>query len=375
MKFIVSSTELLSHLQSVGRVISNKNNTPILENFLFRLANNQLSITASDLETTLDTVMTIENVEEEGAIAVPAKLLTDSLRDFAEQPLTFMANTTTNTIEISWPGGKFNIPGSMADDYPARPVLGEALASLLLPANVLLDAITRTLYATADDELRPVMNGIYFDMGENETSFVASDAHKLVSYTRSDVKVDKVASFILPKKPANLLKNILGKMTDDIKIEIDEKNAVFTLPNYSLICRMVEGSYPSYRSVIPTDNPHHVTIDRLDLLSCVKRVSVFSNQASNLIKLKISDNTLVVSAQDLDFSVSAYERLNCQYSGEEIEIGFKSSFLSDILSNLTSTNVVIELADANRAGLILPLEKFDEHETILTLLMPMMIGG
>jgi DNA polymerase-3 subunit beta len=374
MKFVVSSSELLSHLQSVGRVIGNKNNMPILDNFLFRLEGQQLSITASDLETTLDTNITIENVEEEGAITVPAKLLTESLRDFAEQPLTFLAKPD-DSIEISWAGGKFNIPGLPADDYPARPKLFGVQATLAMPANVLYEAINRTLYASADDELRPVMNGIFFDFGEAGSSFVASDAHKLVSYTRSDVKADQVASFILPKKPANLLKNILAKLTDEVTIELDDKNAVFTLPNYSLICRLVEGKYPAYRSVIPSDNPFHITVDRGDLLSCVRRVAVFSNQASNLIKLKISENELMVSAQDLDFSVSGYERLACQYSGDEIEIGFKSSFLSDILSNLSSQTVVIELADANRAGLILPVEKSDENETILTLLMPMMIGA
>ncbi|MDR3134045.1 MAG: DNA polymerase III subunit beta [Prevotellaceae bacterium] len=375
MKFIVSSTEFVSHLLSVGRVISNKNSLPILDNFLFRLAGKELSITASDLETTLDTVITIDNVEEEGAIAVPAKLLTESLRDFAEQPLTFMANAATHSVEISWAGGKFNIPGSPAEDYPARPALTNVEATLSLPANVLLDAINHTLFATADDELRPMMNGIYFDMGNDSTSFVASDAHKLVSYTRGDVKADKASSFILSKKPATLLKNILGKITDTVKVELDKTHAVFTLPSYSLICRLIEGTYPAYRSVIPADNSHLITVDRIDLLNCVRRVSVFSNQASNLIKLKITENELTVSAQDLDFLVSAYERLNCQYSGEELEIGFKSTFLSDILSNLASANVLIKLADASRAGLILPVEKSNENEDILTLLMPMMIGA
>jgi DNA polymerase-3 subunit beta len=375
MKFIVSSTELLNRLLSVGRVISNKNSMPILDNFLFRLAGNELSITASDLETTMDTVITIDSVEEEGAIAVPAKLLTESLRDFAEQPLTFIANTATNSVEISWAGGKFNIPGSSADDYPAKPELTDVEATLSLPANVLLETINHTLYATADDELRPMMNGIYFDMGAEVTSFVASDAHKLVCYTRKDVKADKVSSFILSKKPANLLKNILARLTDTVTVELDKKNAVFTLPNHSLTCRLIEGNYPAYRSVIPTDNSHLITVDRVDLLNCVRRVSVFSNQASNLIKLKISENELTVSAQDLDFSVSAYERLACQYAGEDLEIGFKSTFMSDILSNLTSTNVLIKLADASRAGLILPVEKGDENEDILTLLMPMMIGA
>jgi DNA polymerase-3 subunit beta len=327
------------------------------------------------METTLDTVIPIENSNDEGAITIPARLLTESLRDFAEQPLTFVADPDNCEIKISWAGGEFNITGLPAKDYPVKPELTDIRASLSIPANVLLDAINHTLYATADDELRPVMNGIFFDLGEESSSFVASDAHKLVSYTRKDVKASQTSSFILPKKSANLLKNILSRLTDVVTIELDDKNAVFTLPNYSLICRLIEGTYPAYRSVIPTDNPFHITVDRVDFLNCVRRVAVYSNQASNLITLKMADNVLTASAQDLDFSVSGYERINCQYNGEEMAIGFKASFLSDILSNLSSQNVVIELADANRAGLILPAEKTDENEDTLTLLMPMMIGA
>ncbi|MDR0729016.1 MAG: DNA polymerase III subunit beta [Prevotellaceae bacterium] len=375
MKFIISSSELVSHLQLVGRVIGNKNTMPILDHFLFRLSGNQLSITASDMETTLDTVIPIENSDDEGAITIPARLLTESLRDFAEQPLTFVVAPDNCEIKISWAGGEFNITGLPAEDYPVKPELTDVRANLSIPANVLLDAINHTLYATADDELRPVMNGIFFDLGEESSSFVASDAHKLVSYTRKDVKASQTSSFILPKKSANLLKNILARLTDVVTIELDDKNAVFTLPSYSLICRLIEGTYPAYRSVIPTNNPFHITVDRVDFLNCVRRVAVYSNQASNLITLKIADNVLTASAQDLDFSVSGYERINCQYSGEEMAIGFKASFLSDILSNLSSQNVVIELADANRAGLILPIEKADENEDTLTLLMPMMIGA
>jgi DNA polymerase-3 subunit beta len=348
---------------------------PILDHFLFRLAGNKLSITASDMETTLDTVIPIENVTDEGAITIPARLLLDSLRDFAEQPLTFVADTDTYAIEITWAGGRFDITGLPAEDYPVKPELSDVKTRLSIPANVLLDAINHTLYATADDELRPVMNGIFFDLGEENSSFVATDAHKLVCYTRKDVEASHASSFILPKKSANLLKNILGRLTDAVTIELDDKNAVFTLPNYSLICRLIEGTYPAYRSVIPAGNPFHITIDRVDLLNCVRRVAVYSSQASNLITLKIADNVLTASAQDLDFSVSGYERVTCQYSGDAMAIGFKASFLIDILSNLSSQNVVIELSDSNRAGLILPVEKSNENEDILTLLMPMMIGS
>ncbi len=374
MKFVVSSTELMGRLQLLGRVVSNKNPLAILDNFLFRLTGNDLNIVASDLETTLETTLTIGNVQEEGAVAMPAKMLMDSLKDFHEEPITFTVGGANLMIEISWSAGKISIPGSPADDYPEKPQLKQAVSTISMPANTLLNGITGTLYATADDELRPVMNGIYFDITDSHVTMVASDAHKLASYKRTDMKGDGPASFILPKKSAGLLKNILGKMADEVTLTFDDKNAVFVLPGYSMVCRLVEGNYPAYQSVIPTNNTNKITIDRVELLNAVRRVAVFSNQASNLIKLKITGNEMVVSAQDLDFSVSAFQRVNCQYEGDDIEIGFKSTFLCDILANLSSVNVSLELSDPNRAGLILPVEKESEHEDILTLLMPMMIG-
>ena len=375
MKFIVSSSELLSNLQSISRVISNKNTLPILDNFLFQLHNNELKITASDLETTLSTTLTIENVEVEGDVAIPAKLLTDTLKEFADQPLTIIVDSSTLSVEISWSTGKFNIPGSNADDYPVVPEIKEEQKHTLeIDSTVLMEAIAKTLFATADDELRPVMNGIYFDIKTDELTFVASDAHKLVRYRRTDIQSSEASNFILPKKPASLLRNILGKESNPVEITFDDKNVTFTVTHYKMVCRLVEGIYPAYNSVIPTDNPNKITIDRVDLLNCVRRVSVFSNQASNLIKLKIAGNEMAVSAQDLDFSISAIDRLNCQYDGEDMEIGFKSTFLVEILANLPSTNVSIELSDPGRAGLFLPFEKEDENEDILMLLMPMMIG-
>ena len=375
MKFTVSSSELLSNLQSISKVISSKNTLPILDNFLFQLHNNELKITASDLETTLTTSLTIENVEREGNVAIPAKLLTEPLKELAEQPLTIIVNEENLSVEISWSTGKFNIPGSNADDYPVVPTLNdETKVELEIDSTILLDAISKTLFATADDELRPVMNGIFFDIKTDSLTFVASDAHKLVRYQRTDLTATEESSFILSKKPASLLRNILGKESNSVKIEFDNKNAVFSVTHFKMICRLVEGIYPAYNSVIPTDNPNKVTIDRVDLLNCARRVSVFSNQASNLIKLKIAGNEMSVSAQDLDFSISAIDHLNCQYDGDDMEIGFKSSFLIEILANLPSTNVSIELSDPGRAGLFIPFEKDNENENILMLLMPMMIG-
>jgi DNA polymerase-3 subunit beta len=352
-------------------VISNKNTMPILNNFLFRLQGNTLTITASDIETTMETSLAIDNVEKEGAVTISAKLLIDTLKEFPEQPLTF---TVEDSVEISWPNGQFNLPALPADDYPAKPALDATAIRIEIPAEVLLEGLDRTLFATADDELRPVMNGVYFDLKKENTTLVASDSHKLMYYRRTDIVPEVEDAFILPKKPAALLKNILPKVSDAVALAFDKKNAVFTLPGYNLTCRLVEGNYPAYRSVIPANNENKVTVDRLEFMNSVRRVSVCSNQASNLIKLKIAGNGITVSAQDLDFSVSAHERVNCRYEGEDIEIGFKSNFLSEILANLPSANVSLELSDATRAGLILPLETDDEHEETLALLMPMMIN-
>ncbi|HRW63581.1 MAG TPA: DNA polymerase III subunit beta [Bacteroidales bacterium] len=375
MKFVISSTELLNHLQAISRVISNKNTLPILDNFLFQLSDNELKITASDLETTLITSIKLENVTDEGIIAIPAKILTDTLKEFPEQPLTFEINTDTLGVVITTENGKYSIVGQNGEDFPQLPIIKDDKKNTIqLPANVLLNGIAKTLFATADDELRPVMNGIFIELFSDNMTFVASDAHKLVRYRRMDVKAEQEASFILPKKPASLLKSILPKEENDVLLEFDDKNAFFTLSNYKLVSRLVEGNYPSYNSVIPTNNPNKLTVDRLDLYNALKRVSLFSNQASNLIKLELTGNQINVSAQDIDFSISANERLNCQYEGDDMEIGFKSSFLIEILSNLASSDVLVELSDPSRAGIIFPVEKDNTDEDVLMLLMPMMIN-
>lgn len=376
MKFVVSSTELLSHLASISKVINSKNTLPILDNYLFLLEDNRLTVTASDLESTLITSLELENTSGTGLIAVPAKIMNETLKEFPEQPLTFQMDPETFAIDIFSQNGKFSIVGQNGDDFPQQPILNEGIASTInVNHSVLLSGINKTLFATADDELRPVMNGIFIELSEEDMKFVASDAHKLVRYKRFDAKAEKAASFILPKKPAALLKSLLPKEDFDVKLEFDDKNAFFTLSNYKLICRLVEGNYPSYNSVIPQNNPNKLIIDRVEFYNTVRRVSVFSNQASNLVRLKLTENQLVVSAQDVDFSISAVERLNCQYEGDDMEIGFKSTFLQEILSNLSATDVKVELSDPTRAGLLLPAENEHEEENVLMLLMPMMINA
>jgi DNA polymerase-3 subunit beta len=375
MKFVVSSTEILGHIQAISRVISNKNTLPILDNFLFELKNGELIATASDLETTLITTIPLDASEGEGVIALPAKILTDTLKEFPEQPLTFEVDPQTLAVKLSTENGKFSIPGQNGDDYPKNPEKDQdSIVNITVASEVLLKGVNKTLFATADDELRPVMNGIFIELNNNDLTFVASDAHKLVRYKRLDGRSEVESSFILPKKPASLLRNILPKEQNPVLVEFDDKNAFFTLSNYKLICRLVEGKYPSYGSVIPTNNPFKLTIDRVELYNTIKRVSVFSNPASNLIKFELNQNELVVSAQDIDFSISAREKLMCQYEGEALEIGFKSVFLLEILQNISSANVVVALSDPTRAGLFLPYDNDNADEDVLMLLMPMMIN-
>lgn len=375
MKFVVSSTELLARLLSVSRVISSKNTIPILDNFLFVLKDGYLSITASDLETSLKSGMAIENVIEEGEITIPAKLLVDSLKEFPDQPLEFKTNETSSIIEITWANGNSKLPCTLSDDYPNIAELSDDRTEISILSSVLLEGINRTLYATAEEELRPVMNGVFFDIENEGTTLVASDAHKLVCYTRHDIKSAQKSSFILPKKPSSILKNILSKVDQEVTIRFDIKNAYFEFESFVLVCRLVEGNYPAYRSVIPKNNQNKLIINRQDFLNSTRRVAVCSNQASSQVKLKLSYNQLVISAQDLDFSISAHERLSCQYEGDSMEIGFKSTFLIEILNNLPYTDISLELADPTRAALILPSGQTDPNEDILALIMPMMVSA
>ena len=376
MKFVVSSSELLSHLSAISKVISSKNTIPILDNFLFDLSETNLTITASDLESTLITRIELDNTEGKGIIAVPAKLLIDTLKEFPEQPLTFKIDEDTFGIEIFSDNGKYSVVGQSGEEYPEIPKIDEEKAvSVTVAPKIFQKGIEKTIFATADDELRPVMNGIFVEISPDDISFVASDAHKLVRYRRSDAKAEFDSSFIFPKKPASLLHNLLPREEFQIKLDFDNKNAKFTLSDYTIICRLVEGNYPSYNSVIPKNNPFLMVIDRLTFYNTLKRVAIFSSQASNLIKLNISDNQVIISAQDIDFSISAVEKLSCEYDGEEIEIGFKSTFLLEILANISSANIRMELSDPSRAGLLLPADVIDDAEDLLMLLMPMMVNA
>lgn len=373
MKFIVSSTALFSHLQAASRVINSKNTVAILDCFLFELEDGTLSVTASDSETTMITSFEVNESDTNGRFAVTAKTLIDALKEIPEQPLTFQVNPATFEIVVQYQNGKYNLMGQNADEFPLSATLGDNAVRIDMDAQTLLGGINRSVFATADDELRPVMNGIYFDITTEDITMVASDGHKLIRCKTLAAHGNERAAFILPKKPANLLKNLLPKESGVVVIEFDERNAVFTLENYRMVCRLIEGRYPNYNSVIPQNNPYKMTVDRMQLIGALRRVSIFSSQASSLIKLRIQENEIVVSAQDVDFSTSAEETQVCQYSGAVMSIGFKSTFLIDILNNISSDEVIIELADPSRAGLIIPVEQ-EENEDLLMLLMPMMLN-
>ena len=373
MKFIVSSTSLFSHLQAISRVINSKNSLTILDCFLIEMQDGTLSMTASDNETTLSTSIEVSDYEGEGCFAVSSKTLLEALKEIPEQPLSFQINMDNLEITVEYLNGKYSMMGQNADEYPQAPSLGDNAVQVTMAADTLLAGVNRCIFATADDELRPVMNGIYFDITTESITLVASDGHTLVRNKTFMARGDEKAAFILPKKPANLLKNLLPKEEGDVQIGFDDKNAMFTMENYRMVCRLIEGRYPNYNSVIPSNNPHKATVDRGSFISALRRVSVFSSQASSLIKLSLSENQMKISAQDIDFSTSAEETLACQYDGTNMSIGFKSSFLIDILNNIAAQEVIIELADPSRAGVIVP-EQQEDNEDLLMLLMPKMLN-
>ena len=373
MKFIVSSQYLLSHLQAISRVINSKNTLAILDNFLFSVTGNSLTVTASDLETTLITSLEVESSEKDGSFAVPAKFTLDILKGYADLPLTFSVDETYKLV-ISSATGVYNIIAQNGDEYPSNPVLSaDSVQTFTAPVKELEVSISKTIFATADDELRPVMNGINIDISTESVTFAASDAHKLVRIKNLETHGEADASFILPKKPAALLKNILPKEDGNVKLEFDNKNVCFTLQHYKMFCRQIEGRYPNYNSVIPQNNPFKMIVDRSMMISMLNRVAVCSNQASNLVKLSIAEGTLQMTAQDIDFSISAKEEMPCQFDGDSLNIGFKSSFLVELLQNLDSEEVVFEFADNSRAGVIKPIEQ-NEDQDVLMLLMPMMLN-
>ena len=371
MKFIVSSSQLLRQLQVLGGVINSNNTLPILDNFLFEISENQLKVSASDLETTMTALVAIES-DSSGSIAISARLLLDTLKTFPDQPLTFKTEGES-IIEISSDQGKYDMAYFGGDEFP-KSVSLQSPSKTVVPSNVLATAISKTIFAAGNDDLRPVMSGVFFQFSTDNLTFVATDAHKLVKYTRTDVTADKTAEFIMPKKPLNLLKGVLGG-EEDVIIEYNDANAKFTFENFVLICRLIDGKYPNYEAVIPKENPNKLTVDRASFQNSVRRVSIFSSKTTHQIRLKMAGTELNISAEDLDFSNKADERLNCDYQGDDMQIGFNSRFLSEMLSNLNSSEVLIEISLPNRAGILTPIDGTDEGEKITMLVMPVMLNN
>jgi DNA polymerase-3 subunit beta len=372
MKFIVSSSQLLKQLQVLGGVINSNNTLPILDNFLFELSENKLKVSASDLETTMSAEVDVES-DNTGSIAVSARLLLDTLKTFPNQPLTFKTEGES-TIEIISDQGKYDMAFFGGDEFP-KSVSLPSPSTTVIPAHVLATAISKTIFAAGNDDLRPVMSGVFFQFSSQSLTFVATDAHKLVKYTRTDVTADKTAEFIMPKKPLNLLKGVLGGGDEEVTIEYNDANAKFTFDNFVLVCRLIDGKYPNYEAVIPKENPNKLTVDRASFLNSVRRVSIFSSKTTHQIRLKMAGTELNISAEDLDFSNKADERLSCDYQGDDMQIGFNSRFLSEMLSNLNSDEVLIEMSLPNRAGILTPIDGTDEGEQITMLVMPVMLNN
>ena len=373
MRITLSSSALSSRLGILSKVINSKNGMPILDCFLFEVANSQLTITASDSENVLQTTMPLDYAEGEGKSAVNNRTILDAVKELPEQPLTIDVETSTYIIKVIYQNGIYNFTAQNADEYPIVQRMSEGCTSLVLPSITLAESISRALFATAQEELRPVMNGIYFDLTPEALAFVASDGHKLVRNKNYKIQTEQPRSFIMPKKPATLLKNILGKDESDVIIRFDDRNAEIIFTDSVLSCRLIEGRYPNYNSVIPQDNPYQLTVDRKMLLGALRRVLPFASESSQLVRLHIENGKIEVSSEDIDFSTSAKEEITCDYTGKSMNIGFKGPSLTEILNNLSSEEVTLELADPSRPCLILPAEQPD-GEDILMLIMPMLLN-
>jgi len=373
MKFIVSSSLLLKNLQSIIGVINTSNTLPILDDFLFDLKDDALTITSSDLETTMSVTLKPDKALQNGSIAIPAKILVDTLKTFADIPVSFTINEDNQGIEISAGDGKYKLAGHKSDEYPRVPSL-ESTTSIELTSSLLSQAINKTLFATGNDELRLVLSGVFCELSPEDITFVATDAHKLVKYKRTDAKSNESASFILPKKPLNLLKNIISGQDMPVSIEYNRTNAFFSFQNIHLVCRLIDGKYPNYDAVIPTENPNKLTIDRNALLTTIRRVAIFANQSTHQVRFKLSGKELVLSSEDLDFSKESKDRLTCDYEGDDLEIGFNSKFLIEMLNNIDTEEVRLEMSAPNRAGILLPVNQENKNEDILMLVMPVMLN-
>ncbi len=372
MKFIVSSSYLLKQLQVLGGIINSNNTLPILDNFLFNLDGNALTVSASDLETTISSKLEVES-NEKGAVCIPARLLLDILKTFPEQPLTFTIEDN-NTIEISSDHGKYALAYASGEEFPSAIELQDP-SSTTMQGDILATAISKTIFAAGNDDLRPVMSGVFFQFSTEGLTFVATDAHKLVKYTREDLSASQEAEFIMPKKPLNLLKSILAGSEEEVTIEYNESNAKFTFDATEMVCRLIDGKYPNYEAVIPKENPNKLRIERNQFLNSARRVSIFSNKTTHQIRLKIAGAELNVSAEDIDYSNKAEERLTCDYQGDDMQIGFNSRFLTEMLNNLSSDEVSLEMSLPNRAGILTPVDGLDEGELVTMLVMPVMLNN
>ncbi len=374
MKFILSSLKLLKAVQSLAGVINSSNTLPILDDFLFNISDNELRITASDLETTMIVTIQPDLVEGVGEVTIPARLLIDILKNLPDIPVSFNIDEATLAIEITTGEGRYKMVGHKSDEFPQVPVLEDA-SKWEIPADVLACGFEKTVFATGNDEIRPVMTGVFMEMTNNGLNFVATDAHKLVRYRRLDIKTDVLASFIVPKKPINQLKTALsGKADETVIVEFNKTNASFTMTGFKLVCRLIDGKYPNYEAVIPKSNPNKLTIDRQLLLSAIRRVAIFSSKATHQIRFKITGQELTLTAEDLDYYNEAKERLSCNYEGNDMEIGFNSRFFQEMLGNLSQTEILLEMSAPNRAGLIIPVDNQNADEDILMLLMPVMLN-
>ncbi|HTH56192.1 MAG TPA: DNA polymerase III subunit beta [Cyclobacteriaceae bacterium] len=371
MKFIVNSSYLLKQLSHINGVITTNPVVPILENFLFEIDKSKLTVTASDLQTSMITEINVES-KEKGNIAVPAKILLETLKNLPDQPVTFSIDESTYSIEISSDNGRYKLAGENATDFPKVPSVSNDF-SANISTDVLARAINNTIFATSSDELRPAMTGVYVNLGDKNTTFVSTDGHRLVRYRRTDIKSDNGNTIIIPRKALNLLKATLPTENTDVSIDFNMSNAFFRFGNIRMICRLIDERFPDYENVIPTTNPIKMTISRADLLGSLKRISIYANKTTHQVRLKITGSELQVSAEDLDFSNEANERLSCEHEGEDIEIGFNARFLIEMLSNLDTDQIKLNMSAANKAGVIFPAEK-EKGEDILMLVMPVMLN-
>ena len=372
MKFIVSSTYLLKKLQVLGGVISNSNTLAILDNFLFDLRKDKLTVSASDLETTISSVLDVDS-DSEGVIAVSIRLLLDLLKTFPEQPLSFVVESN-NIVQISSNHGKYALTYADGVEFPKAVKLSDPSSTTIM-GNILARAISKTIFAAGNDDLRPVMSGVFFQFSTESLTFVATDANKLIKYQRTDITASHIAEFIMPKKPLNLLRGILDGNKTEVTIEYNDSNAKFIFENTELICRLIDGKYPNYEAVIPKDNPNRLTIARDQFLSSLRRVSIFSNKTTHHIRLKIAGAELNISAEDIDYSNKAEERLTCSYQGDDIQIGFNSRFFVEMVNTLDSEEISLEMSQPNRAGILTPINSLDKGENITMLVMPVMLNS